>query len=139
MVMTQNMPDFGEWSDRMIQGQRIPDAHHIQFVADSGYAGIQDYLQGINAMLPYKKPRGGEITATQKAQNKAHSSKRISVEHVFAHVKNWKIISGRYEGTVEEFNTEFNGICGMCNKRKIWQDGTYHRWKKKIIIYFKII
>ncbi len=32
----------------------------------------------------------------------------------------------------EEFNVEFNGICGMYNKRKMWQDGTYQYWKNKI-------
>ena len=57
----------------------------------------------------------------------------VPVEYVFAHVKNWKRIAGRYDGTAEEFNVEFNGICGMYNKRKMWADGTYHYWKDKIL------
>ena len=116
----------------MVSGERIPGNHRIRLNGDGGYTGIQDYLLGITAKLPHKKPKGSELTATQKAQNKAHSKKRVSVEHVLAHVKNWKRISGRYDGTAEQFNAEFNGICGLYNKRKMWADGTYQYWKDKI-------
>ena len=132
-VLTQGLPNFGRWTDRMIDGSSMPDEHRIHLKADGGYAGIRNCLPGICCRLPHKKPRNGELTETQKAQNKAHSQSRIHIENVFAHIKNWKRMSGRYEGTAEEFNAEFNGICGMYNKRKMWKDGTYHRWKKKIM------
>ncbi len=127
------MPDFGKWADRMISGDHMPKAHRIRLNADGGYMGIQNHFLGITVKLPHKKPKVGELSATKKVQNKARSQKRISVEHVFAHVKNWKLISGIYEGTAEEFNMEFNGICGLYNKRKMWQDDTYNRWKNKIM------
>ena len=114
---------------RMINGKRD---HRIRLNLDGGYMGIQDYLLGVTAKVPHKKPKGGKLTATKKAQNKAHSKRRVPVENVFAHVKNWKRMSGRYDGTAEEFNVEFNGICGMYNKRKMWQDDTYQYWKDKI-------
>ena len=131
-VLTQGLPDFGKWTDRMINGKRIPSDHRIRLNLDWGYMGIQDYLLGVTAKVPHKKPKGGKLTATKKAQNKAHSKRRVPVENVFAHVKNWKRMSGRYDGTAEEFNVEFNGICGMYNKRKMWQDDTYQYWKDKI-------
>ena len=132
-VLTEGLPDFGKWLDYMTGDKDVPDTHRIRLNADGGYIGIEQYLAGITAKLPYKKPKGGELTSTQKALNKAHSRRRVPVEHVFAHVKNWKRIAGRYDGTAEEFNVEFNGICGMYNKRKMWADGTYHYWKDKIL------
>ena len=131
-VLTQGLPDFGKWTDRMINGKRIPSDHRIRLNLDGGYVGIQNYLLGVNAKIPHKKPKGKKLSATKKAQNKAHSKRRVPVENVFAHVKNWKRISGRYDGTAEEFNVEFNGMCGMYNKRKMWRDGTYQYWKDKI-------
>ena len=133
IVLTEGMPDFGKWTDRMIDGKRIPKDFRIRLNLDGVYAGIQNYLLGVNARIPYKKPKNGELTKTQKKFNKAHSRRRVPVENTFAHVKNWKRIAGRYDGTAEEFNVEFNGICGMYNKRKMWKDGTYHYWKNKIL------
>ncbi len=131
-VLNQGLPDFGKWTDRMVTGKRIPSDSRIRLNLDRGYTGIQNYLRGVTAKIPHKKPKGKKLTATKKAQNKAHNKRRVPVENVFAHVKNWKRISGRYDGTAEEFNIEFNGICGMYNKRKMWQDGTYQYWKNKI-------
>ena len=131
-VLNQGLPEFGKWTDRMVTGKRIPSDSRIRLNLDRGYTGIQNYLRGVNAKIPHKKPKGKKLIATKKAQNKAHNKRRVPVENVFAHVKNWKRISGRYDGTAEEFNIEFNGICGMYNKRKMWQDGTYQYWKNKI-------
>lgn len=131
-VLTRGLPDFGEWLERMISGEKIPKSRRIRLLADGGYAGLKDYLLGVTAKIPHKKPKGGKLTATQKAQNRAHSRKRVRVENVFAHIKNWRRISGRYDGTAEEFNAEFNAVCGLYNMRKMWQDGTYHYWDGKI-------
>ncbi len=130
-VMAKGMIEFRKWADSMTSGENLPKARSIRLGADGGYMGIDDYFLGIVAD---KNPKDYELSAIKKAQNKAHSSKRISVEHVFAYVKNWKIIYGIYEDTVKEFNAEFNGVCGLYNKRKMWQDGTYHHWKKKVMI-----
>ncbi|WP_124329629.1 transposase family protein [Desulfonema ishimotonii] len=35
-----------------------------------------------NAQIPYKKPRGGELTAEQRDFNRRLSKKRIKVENV---------------------------------------------------------
>ena len=56
---------------------RIPSDHRIRLNLDGGYMGIQDYLLGVTAKVPHKKPKGGKLTATKKAQNKAHSKRRV--------------------------------------------------------------
>ena len=87
-VLNQGLPEFGKWTDRMIAGKRIPSDSRIRLNLDRGYTRIQNYLRGVNTKIPHKKPKGKKLTATKKAQNKAHNKRRVPVENVFAHVKN---------------------------------------------------
>ncbi|GBC63523.1 IS5/IS1182 family transposase [Desulfonema ishimotonii] len=48
--------------------------------ADNGYQGIRKYDR--NAQIPYKKPRGGELTAEQKDFNRRLSKKGSPIEVV---------------------------------------------------------
>lgn len=59
-------------------------------LADLGFLGIDKTHP--TALLPFKKPRGGELRKTQKQLNKAISRIRVRVEHVFAAIKRLKII-----------------------------------------------
>ncbi len=74
-VLTEGMPDFGKWADRMISGERIPKAHRIRLNADSGYMGIQNYFLGITAKPPHKKPKGGRALCRQKGAKQGTLSK----------------------------------------------------------------
>ena len=132
-VLTQRLPDFGKWMDMMISGEHIPETRRIRLNLDDGHAEIESYLHKVNAKITYKKSKGGELVSTQKKSNESDSRKRVPVENVFEHIKNPKRIAGRYDGTAQQFNIEFNGICGMYNKRKMWKDGTYQHWKTKIL------
>ena len=51
-------------------------------LVDKGYQGIQKLHP--NSELPEKKPKGGQLTQTQKAYNRALSKKRICIEHINA-------------------------------------------------------
>lgn len=64
-------------------------------IADPGYQGTQ-------AITPRKKPKGGELSTSDKASNKAISSLRSAVERCIAHVKNWKILATGYRGRLAE-------------------------------------
>jgi hypothetical protein len=55
----------------------------IPTIADPAY-------QGTHAITPRKKPKGGELSANDKANNKIISSLRSAVERCIAHFKNWK-------------------------------------------------
>ncbi len=127
----QGLPEFGKWTQRLTEGKRIPSDRRVRLNLDGGYVGIQNYLLGVNTTL-HKTPKDKESTATKNTQNKEHTKRCIPAEKVFAHVKNWKCMPGRYDGTAKEFNVEFNGTCGMYNKQKMWHDGTYQYWKNKI-------
>lgn len=45
---------------------------------------------------PQKKPKGGELTEAEKAQNRELSSKRVIVEHAVRRVKGFKILRQDY-------------------------------------------
>lgn len=60
-------------------------------LADSGFQGLQKQYSKIQ--LPYKKPHKSELSDEKKEFNKQLASKRIKIEHVFAHLKIFRIIS----------------------------------------------
>ena len=62
----------------------------IQVLADSGYQGLQK--QHPKTLLPHKQRRKSPLTAEQKEHNHTLASKRVSVEHVFSHLKKFKIL-----------------------------------------------
>ena len=57
---------------------------------DTGFQGFA--LEGTTIFQPKKKPRGGELTAANKAQNREISSIRIRVEHAIDGVKRYRIV-----------------------------------------------
>jgi hypothetical protein len=70
-------------------------------LADTPVIGDPAY-QGTRAITPRKKPKGGELSVGDKANNKAVSSLRSAVERCIAHLKNWKILATGYRGRLSE-------------------------------------
>lgn len=71
------------------------------------------YQGGENITTPYKKPRKGELTAKQKAENKEFSSQRIFVEHVIRLIKIFQIARQRFplnSRTYEEVILTISGL-----------------------------
>ncbi|CAL5976148.1 Conserved_hypothetical protein [Hexamita inflata] len=54
-------------------------------IADLGYQGLQHDLK---VLIPVKKPKGEQLTVTQKAYNTIISSQRIIVENFFGRMVN---------------------------------------------------
>jgi hypothetical protein len=71
------------------------DVEHtpLNLLADLGFAGVEKGYP--NVILPYKKPRNGQITDLQKSINREISKIRVRVEHAFAGVKRLKIIKNK--------------------------------------------
>ena len=57
---------------------------------DLGFIGLE--ISGTTIEIPFKKPRGGELTFSQKLYNKMLSSCRVVVEHANSGVKRLKIV-----------------------------------------------
>ncbi|MEW2049336.1 transposase [Streptomyces sp. NPDC005476] len=54
-------------------------------IADGGYPGT-------GLVIPHRRPKGGELADWQTEHNRDHKKVRARVEHVFARMKNWKIL-----------------------------------------------
>ncbi|MDZ7957835.1 MAG: transposase family protein [Aulosira sp. DedQUE10] len=62
-----------------------------KYAAEQSFKGDKAYVGGSNISTPHKKPRKGELTAEQKAENKVFSSNRIFVEHIIRIIKVFRI------------------------------------------------
>jgi hypothetical protein len=66
----------GSRHDKPIADQTpYPLAKGSELLQDLGFVGFR--LEGIDITMPHKKPRGGEISAEQKAENRVIAHRRV--------------------------------------------------------------
>ena len=85
----------------------------VPLIADPGY-------QGTYTITPRKKPKGGELSVGDKANNKAISSIRSAVERCIAHLKNWKMLATGYRGRLAELPTTLRIVASLEFYRLGW-------------------
>lgn len=90
---------------------KIPDKDVI--LADSGYQGLQKIHK--NTYLPYKQLPGARLTDEQRSYNRELGRDRIAVEHKFAEMKTFKILSYTYRNKKRRYNEKFRIIAGIVN------------------------
>jgi hypothetical protein len=78
----------------------IPDEVPIE--VDLGFLGLQKEYDNIH--LPHRKPKGGELSAMQKEENRALSQSRLVCENAFAGVKRYNAVSGIYRNRIAQFD-----------------------------------
>jgi len=83
-------------------------------MGDSGYQGIQHAHQ---AVLPDKKPKGGELTADQKARNHQIAQARIVVENTIAQLKTFRVLADRYRHPRPSHHQVFGIVAGLVTQR----------------------
>jgi len=67
--------------------------------------------QYVNIRLPHKKPKGGELTAEQKQENRELAKERVVGENAFSGVKRYRAVSDIYRNRV----ANFDAACGLWN------------------------
>jgi hypothetical protein len=78
---------------------------------DLGYLGFdKDYVCS-QVYLPYKKPKGEDLTCEQKLVNKDQASERVKVEHCIGGMKRYRILSDRLR--VHNF-LGYNDVLEVC-------------------------
>ena len=87
-----------------------PDTESLQ---DKGYQGIQKLHA--NSRLPNKKPKGGALSAVQKAENRALADERIGIEHVNRRFKIFRILAERYRNRRRRYGLRCNLIAALYN------------------------
>lgn len=79
-----------------VHDKRIADAH--PYPLPPGSCLLQDLgflafaLEAVDCLTPFKKPKGGQLTPTQKAFNQQLATLRIRIEHVNSSVKRCRIV-----------------------------------------------
>ena len=79
-----------------VHDKRMADAH--PYVLPAGSWLLQDlgFLAfapaGVDTLTPIKKPKGGTLTAAQKAFNQQLAALRVHIEHVNCSVKRCRIV-----------------------------------------------
>jgi len=110
-------------------GATQPGSRHDKACADAeGYTfpkgstlyqdtGFQGYApEGAAIQQPTKKPRGQQLTAGQKAENRRISQERIAVEHSVGGIKVFHIVSSVFRNLKEGFDDLVMAVaCGLFN------------------------
>jgi hypothetical protein len=85
----------------------------ILCVGDKGFQGICDFHAF--SVTPFKKPKGGELTAEQKAFNRSLSKYRIRIEHINRRINCFKMFKYCYRNKQKKHLMRFSLICGIYN------------------------
>ena len=81
----------GSCHDKPIADQTpYPLPHRSELLQDLGFVGFT--LAGVVITQPHKKPRGGELTEEQKAENRAIARRRVLIEHIIWSIKRCRIV-----------------------------------------------
>jgi hypothetical protein len=87
-----------------------PDTASLQ---DKGYQGMQKLHA--NTRLPKKKPRGGKLSAADRAYNRELAKERVVIEQVNGRLKVFKILAERYRNRRRRFGLRCNLIAALYN------------------------
>lgn len=87
------------------------------FVMDKGYEGI--HTLHCKALIPFKKPKGRSLVPEQQLLNREINRRRLPIEHAFAALKVFKILSTRYRNRRQRLLLRFNLIVGLYNREMI--------------------
>lgn len=82
--------------------------------ADLGYLGTD----GVE--VPHRKPRGGQLTATQREENRQKASVRVHVEHGIRRVKGFKIVRENYRHAIGLFPMVVSTVVGLVHLNRIF-------------------
>lgn len=77
-------------------------------IGDKAYVGAEKPTQ-----TPKKKPKGGELSETEKAENRLISQERIYVEHSIRKVKGFRVVRDEYRLAQGIFPTVVSAIVGL--------------------------
>jgi hypothetical protein len=83
---------------------------------DLGFQGIEKDFPSLEVIIPNKKPRGGELTADQKADNTMVARMRIVSEHAIGGIKRLKVVTDVFRNRKKNFADLFMLLaCGLWN------------------------
>ena len=98
--------------------------------SDKGFLGISDYLDNnTQSIQPKKRSKNHQLTKRERVKNRQINGIRVKVEHTIGDMRTYARMVDAYDGTLEEFETEFSAVTGLVNLRTMWKK-IRSRWKK---------
>ena len=99
----------GRVHDKKVYDQeRVQKPPGVPAKGDSGY-------QGSDLETPHKKPKGGRLSESQKAENRQHARERIVVEHGIGRMKIFQILAQRFRNALSRHTLIFKNVAGLVN------------------------
>ena len=92
-------------------GPKLP--RRARLYADSAYQGYDK--QHPDLEVPFKKPKGGELTEDEKDYNRGLGSFRVRIEHGIGRTKRFRIASDRFRNPRHTHDTKVSIIAGLVN------------------------
>ncbi|WP_448618427.1 transposase family protein [Geodermatophilus sp. URMC 65] len=94
----------------------------VTLLADAGYQGLSAQTAGaVITPRPHRRrnqiPVFPAVAAAHEAERRAHTSRRIRVEHGISHLKNWRALS-RHLGRREHLDTIFPAVAGLVSSQE---------------------
>ncbi|MEU3063321.1 transposase family protein [Streptomyces subrutilus] len=100
--------------------QHLTGGPAVEILADAGYQGLGAQTGGRVVTPPHRKFKKNPPDWYEKIherQRKAHSSRRIRVEHGIAHLKNWRALA-RHHGRREHMSDTIQAIAGLLSHQQ---------------------
>lgn len=97
-----------------VHDKKIYDRSRAVTPRDAKRAGDTAYL-GTGLKTPTRKPKGGELTAGQKSENRKLSRRRVAAEHGIGKMKVWRIASERYRNPDRRHTLIMKNVAGLHN------------------------
>ncbi|MFI5806026.1 transposase family protein [Streptomyces sp. NPDC051561] len=98
----------------------LADGPAMEILADAGYQGLGAQTGGRVVTPPHRKFKKDPpewYTEMHERQRKAHSSRRIRVEHGIGHLKNWRALA-RHHGRREHMSDIIQAVAGLLSQQQ---------------------
>jgi hypothetical protein len=86
---------------------------------DKGYQGAKEKYPDVPVVVPFKKPRGGELTASQKTHNRVVAKHRIVVEHTMAQLNRFTCLRQVFRGKKRDRHSQVVRVVAKVLNRRL--------------------
>ena len=86
---------------------------------DKGYVGVDKHHPGVPVVLPFKKPRGGELSEQQRGHNREVARQRIVVEHTMAQLNRFTVLRQVFRGKKRERHSDVSRVVAKVVNRRL--------------------
>ena len=94
--------------------KKVYDRSRVVAPRDAKRTGDTAYL-GTGLKTPTRKPRGGELTGAQRAENRRLARRRVVAEHGIGKMKVWRVAAERYRNPVGRHTLIMKNVAGLHN------------------------